>query len=203
VPQNYKEAAGWFERAAKRGLAPSQFRLGTMYEKGLGVGKDLQEARRLYLAAADKGNPKAMHNIAVLYAEGIDGKPDYKSAVQWFRKAAGYGVADSQYNLAVLYARGIGVDQNLSESFKWFALAAHSGDQEAAKKRDEIASKLDKQALIAARLLAQSWSATAAPEEATTVKPPAGGWEQAALPAVPADKPKPRPRSPRPSAAPR
>ena len=59
-----------------------------MYEKGLGLKKDLQEARRLYLAAADKGNAKAMHNLAVLYAEGLEGKPDYAVASQWFRKAA-------------------------------------------------------------------------------------------------------------------
>ena len=77
--------------------------------------------------------------MAVLYAEGIDGKPDYKTAAEWFRRAADYGVADSQYNLAILYARGIGVDQNILESYKWLALAALQGDNDAAKKRDEIA----------------------------------------------------------------
>jgi localization factor PodJL len=192
VAQSYKEAASWYERAAKRGLVPAQFRLGTLYEKGLGVAKDLQEARRLYLTAADKGNAKAMHNLAVLYAEGIDGKPDYKSAIQWFRKAANYGIADSQYNLAVLYARGIGVEQNLTESFKWFALAANSGDQEAIKKRDDVAARLDPQTLVAARLAAQSWTAQAQPEEATTVNPPPGGWDQVAAPAISAAKAKVR-----------
>ena len=114
-----------------------------MYEKGLGLTKDLQEARRLYLAAADKGNAKAMHNLAVLYAEGIDGKPDYAVASHWFRKAAGYGIVDSQYNLAILYARGIGVERTWPKSYKWFALAAKGGDKDAARKRDEIASHLD------------------------------------------------------------
>ena len=102
--------------------------------------KDLDKARQLYIAGADKGNAKAMHNLAVLYAEGIDGKPDYRTASQWFRKAADNGVADSQYNLGILYARGIGVDQNLAESYKWFALAAQQGDQDAAKKRDDVAA---------------------------------------------------------------
>lgn len=191
VPQSFKAAAAWFERAAKRGLAPAQFRLGSLYEKGNGVTKDLQEARRLYIAAAEKGNAKAMHNIAVLYAEGIDGKPDYNSAVNWFRKAANYGLVDSQYNLAVLFARGIGVQQNLPESFKWFALAARSGDPEAIKKRDEVAARLDQQTLIAARLAAQSWTAEREPEEATTVKAPAGGWDEV----TPVVNPKSRPRA--------
>ena len=140
--------------------------------------KDLQAARRLYLAAAGKGHAKAMHNLAVLYAEGIDGKPDYRAAAQWFRKAAGYGVADSQYNLAILYARGIGVEQNLAESYKWFALAAASGDSDAAKKRDEVAARLDQQTLAAAKLAVADLRRRAQPEEATNLQAPPGGWDQ-------------------------
>ena len=143
VPQNMTEAAIWLQRAADAGFAPAQFRLASLNEKGEGVRKDVQAARRLYLAAAAKGHAKAMHNLAVLYAEGIDGKPDYKAASEWFRKAAGYGVTDSQYNLAILYARGIGVPVNLAESYRWFSLAAANGDSDAAKKRDEVAARLD------------------------------------------------------------
>ena len=82
------EAVRWLERGANAGFAPAQFRLAGLNEKGEGVKKDIQAARKLYLAAAEKGHAKAMHNLAVLYAEGVDGKPDYKIAAQWFRKAA-------------------------------------------------------------------------------------------------------------------
>jgi localization factor PodJL len=182
VPQNSEEAARWFDVAAKKGLAPAQFRLGTLYEKGLGVKKDLATARDLYRAAADKGHGKAMHNLAVLYAEGIAGKADYRMAAQWFRKAADYGIADSQYNLAVLYARGVGVEQNFAESYKWFFLAAKDGDQDAAQKRDEVATHLDERALEAARLAAEQWTPLPQPADATTVK---GAWDTPAS-AVPA-----------------
>lgn len=179
VAQNFEEAARWLERAASRGLAPAQFRLGSLYEKGQGVAKDLEAARRLYTAAAAKGNGKAMHNLAVLHAEGIDGKPDYPSAARWFRMAAEHGVADSQYNLAILYARGIGVEQNLAESYKWFSLAAQHGDNDAAKKRDDVASRVDPQSLAAARMAVQTWTAEPQPDEATTVKAPPAGWDAA------------------------
>jgi localization factor PodJL len=184
----------WLERAANQGLAPAQYRLGSLYEKGQGVKKDLEKARTLYLAAADKGNAKAVHNLAVLYAEGIDGKPDYRTAAQWFRKAAERGVADSQYNLGILYARGIGVDQNLAESYKWFSLAAAQGDQDSAKKRDDVSSRLDQQSLVAARLAVQTWAAEPAPDEAMNVKAPANGWDNApaAAPAKPAARRKPQ-----------
>lgn len=178
VTQSNADAHRWLERAAKAGFVPAQFRLASLNEKGDGLKKDLATARRLYLAAADKGHAKAMHNLAVLHAEGIDGKPDYKAAAQWFRKAAGYGIADSQFNLAILYARGIGIEQNLAESYKWFALAAAKGDQDAAKKRDEVAARLDPQTLNAARLAAQTFVAEMEPEEAVGLKVPAGGWDR-------------------------
>jgi localization factor PodJL len=149
-----------------------------MYEKGTGVKKDLEAARRLYTAAAEKGNAKAMHNLAVLYAEGALAKPDYKMAAQWFRKAAEHGVSDSQYNLAILCARGIGMEQNLSESYKWFALAAAQGDPEAAKKRDEVSKRLDAPTLSAAQAALEAWKAEPQPEEATTVSAPSTGWDE-------------------------
>ena len=198
IAQNFIEAAQWFERAANRGLAPAQYRLGSLYEKGHGVKKDLDAARRLYLAAAERGNARAMHNLAVLYAEGIDGKPEYKTAYQWFRKAASHGIADSQYNLGILNARGIGTEQNLAESYKWFALAAQQGDQDAGRKRDDLAQRLDPQSLVAAKLAAQTFTVEPQPEEATTVKVPAGGWDQ---PASAAAAPAPAPPPAKPKAA--
>jgi localization factor PodJL len=182
VPQDLPTAALWFERAARSGMAPAQFRLGSMYEKGLGLKKDLQEARRLYLSAADRGSAKAMHNLAVLYAEGIDGKPDYAAAAQWFRKAAGYGLVDSEYNLAILYARGVGVERNLADSYKWFALAAKGGDEDAGKKRDDIAGRLDPQQLARAKQAADAFIPERQPEEATATKAPPGGWDEVTAP---------------------
>ncbi|MEZ5788300.1 MAG: hypothetical protein R3D62_17895, partial [Xanthobacteraceae bacterium] len=182
-------AATWFARAAEGGIVPAQFRLGGMYEKGVGVNKDLVQARQYYQVAAEHGSAHAMHNLAVIYAEGADGQPDFASAVKWFRKAAEYGVADSQYNAAVLLARGIGVEQNLGEAYKWFAVAAKGGDKDAVKKRDEIGERLDAQTLAAARLAASVFVPTLQPEEATTVRAPATGWDDVAV-----TPPKPRSR---------
>ena len=190
------DAVRWFERAAEAGFAPAQFRLASLNEKGDGVKKDVQAARRLYLAAAGKGHAKAMHNLAVLYAEGIDGKPDYKAASEWFRKAAGYGVTDSQYNLAILYARGIGIPVNLAESYRWFALAAANGDSDAAKKRDEVAARLDQQTLAAAKLAAQTFAAEHEPDEATNLKVAPGRLGPRAVRAGQAAAPNPHVASP-------
>ena len=192
VAPNFDEAAKWYDRAAQAGVVPALFRLGTFYEKGLSVKKDIDIARRYYMQAAERGNAKAMHNLAVLDADGGGKGANYKNASQWFRKAADRGVADSQYNLGVLYARGIGVEQNLAESFKWFSLAAAQGDAESARKRDDIAKRLDAQSLAAAQLAIQTFTPEPQPDDAVKVASPAGGWDSApaqAVTAKPAAKP--------------
>jgi localization factor PodJL len=90
-----------------------------------------------------------------------------------------------------LYARGTGVTQNYAESYKWFALAAIQGDQDAAKKSDEVAARLDQQSLAAARLAVKTWTAQPQPDDAINVKAPPGGWDTTAS-AAPTAKPKPQ-----------
>jgi localization factor PodJL len=188
VAANYDAAAKWYDRAAQAGVVPAIFRLGTFYEKGLGVKKDVDIARRYYMQAAERGNAKAMHNLAVLDADGGGKGANYRNAAQWFRKAADRGVADSQFNLGILYARGIGVEQNLAESFKWFSLAAAQGDADSARKRDDIAKRLDAQSLAAAKLAIQTFTPEPQPDDAVNVAGPADGWDSAP---VQASAPKP------------
>lgn len=182
-----KLAMRLFERAAVAGLAPAQFRLGNMFEKGIGTARDLSLARVWYTRAAERGNAKAMHNLAVLHAEGVSGKPDYASATEWFRRAAEHGVRDSQYNLAVLLGRGLGAPTDLAQSYLWFAVAAGQGDDDAARKRDEVAQRLSPTDLAAAKAEAAAWKPRQASAAANEVTPPARGWE--ASPTATAPKP--------------
>jgi localization factor PodJL len=112
----------------------------------------------------------------VLLAEGVEGKPDYAAARRWFVEAADHGVKDSQFNLAVLLARGLGVRQDLAQSYKWFALAANQGDEEAAKKRDEVAQRLAADDLAAAKAAVAGWKVKPGLPEANEVPPPPQGW---------------------------
>lgn len=189
MPRDTKLALGLFERAAAAGLVPAQFRIGNMYEKGIGTAKDAGLARLWYERAAEKGNAKAMHNLAVLYAEGVTGKPDYPVAAEWFRKAADHGVRDSQYNLAILLARGLGAAQDLSQSYQWFAVAATQGDEDAGKKRDEVALKLSPAELATARGNAEQWRARPADAQVNEVALPAKGWDEPLASPAPPKKP--------------
>ncbi|MEA2840829.1 MAG: localization factor PodJL [Methylobacteriaceae bacterium] len=177
VTRDPKLATQWFEKAANQGLAPAQYRMGSAYEKGIGVTRDLNLSKMWYQRAADSGNVRAMHNLAVLIAEGTDGKPDYPGAANWFKQGAEYGVRDSQFNLAILYARGLGVGQNLVQSYVWFTLAAKQGDEDAGKKAQDVAARLDAKDLATAKSLAESFRAKTASKTANEVAAPGTNWE--------------------------
>ncbi len=167
-----KEAVSWYQLAADKGFAPAEYRLGSIYEKGTGVDRDITKAKRYYEQAANSGNASAMHNLAVLYASGALGQQDYKAAADLFTKAADLGITDSQFNLAILCARGNGVAQDLTESYKWFAVAAKGGDKDAAQKRDEVANAMKPDQLEKARAKADLWKAAPLDNKANGINVP-------------------------------
>jgi TPR repeat protein len=77
--------------AAEQGDARAQFKLGWMYERGLGVPQDNAEAVRWYRAAAEQGNTSAQSNLGFMYQRGLGVPQDYAEAVRWYRAAAEQG----------------------------------------------------------------------------------------------------------------
>ncbi len=181
VPADSAASAIWYRRAAEAGLAPAQYRLGSIYEKGIGEEKNLRNAESWYRRAAIAGNAKAMHNLAVLYAEGASGNPDLAAAAGWFQRAAELGVRDSQFNIAILNARGLGVREDMGEAYKWFAIAARSGDEQAAERRDTVASVLRAEDLNRLAAEAEAFRPKPPAPAANIVVRPIDNWETAGV----------------------
>ncbi|MEQ8746735.1 peptidoglycan-binding protein [Pyruvatibacter sp.] len=169
LPQDNEQAAFWLTRAAEQGLAPAQYRLGTMFEKGLGVPENPTRARTWYESAAAQGNVKAMHNLAVMQAEGAGGPQDFAAAARSFNAAAAHGLADSQYNLAILHERGLGVERDLAEAYKWFAIASANGDADAGVRAEALKNSVDAAKLVDAELSARTYTPRAADPAANEV----------------------------------
>jgi localization factor PodJL len=196
LARDLKLASEWFQKAAAKGLAPAQYRLAAMYERGVGIPRDAAQAKLWYQRAADQGNARAMHNLAVLHADSSSGKPDYSGALGWFLRAAELGVRDSQFNLAILYARGLGTSVDFVQSYLWFAAAAAQGDDDAAKKRDDVTARLSPADLARAKALFAAFTPKPLDAAANDVAPPPGGWE--AVKTVPRNEPKAESRTSRP-----
>jgi localization factor PodJL len=69
------------------------------------------------------------------------------------------------------------VAQDLSQAWLWFSLAAQQGDLDAAKKRDEVAAKMDAKALAADATALANFRAATPVATANEVPAPPGGWD--------------------------
>ncbi|KQO95553.1 hypothetical protein ASF32_18500 [Methylobacterium sp. Leaf91] len=200
MPRDFAVAAKLFEALAEVGYAPAQYKLGGLYEKGSGVVRDLAQAKLWYARAAEQGHARSMHNLAVVYAENpsANGKPDYTTASQWFRRGAEYGMRDSQYNLAVLYARGLGLQQDLVQSYLWFSAAAAQGDDDAGRKRDDVAAKLAPKDLVVAQKLSTAFKPKASVAAVNEPPAPTGAGVDGSMSLIGAPPPAtPAPTAPR------
>ncbi len=129
--KNYKEAVMWYRKAAERGHAQAQVNLGTLYSKGLGVGRDYIETVKWYRKAAEQEHSQAQNNLGVMYSEGQGVEQDYNEAAKWCSKAAEQGHAQAQTNLCIMYSEGRGVEQDYKEAAKLCRKAAEQGHGQA------------------------------------------------------------------------
>lgn len=106
-------AAEWLNKAVAQRYPAAFFPLSDLYERGLGVPRDLKKSDELLLQAAEFGEPLAQLKIARYYLTGAYGHifpHDYRAALDWFKRAASHGVAEGEYEVGVRYERNEGVD---------------------------------------------------------------------------------------------
>ena len=124
----FDKAIPLYTRAAEYGYADARFFLGTCYEDGFGVVRDLKKAVYWYQKAADQGDATAQCILGHCYYNGKGVRQDYKQAVDWYQKAADQGYANAQGYLGMCYAIGHGVSQDYKKAVYWCQKAADQGD---------------------------------------------------------------------------
>lgn len=105
VPQDYKEAASWYRKAAEQGNASAQFYLGQMCDIGKGVAQDYQEAAFWYLKAAEQGEALAQLYLGFLYDHGQGVPVDRVQAYKWYSLAAAANNKIAPQNKRIVKAR--------------------------------------------------------------------------------------------------
>lgn len=126
--KKYTEAVAWYRKAAEKGYAPAQKKLGLCYEEGRGVPQDFALAAVWYTKAAEGGNADDQYNLGSRYQSGKGVPQDSVQAITWFRKAAERGHARAQSDLAYCYDTGKGVAQDYAQAVVWYTKAAEQGD---------------------------------------------------------------------------
>ena len=72
---------------ANQGNAKSQYKLGLMYELGMGIEKDLSQAFVWYQKSADQDYAKAQYNLGIFYALAKGVEKNIEQSKYWIRKA--------------------------------------------------------------------------------------------------------------------
>lgn len=123
---DFEAAADHWRRAAQADHAQAEFRLGTLYDEGLGVPEDAARAAEWYRRAAEHGSEKAQFNLAHMYARGRGVEQDEAEAARWYRRAAERGNAHAQYTLGLILYRGRAVERDLPAAYVWLTIASEN-----------------------------------------------------------------------------
>lgn len=104
----YGQAMQILKPLAKSGHAASQYYVGRMHEKGLGVPKDETKALEWYRPAAEAGNTRAQYKVGAAYVHGVGGvEKNETEAGKWFMKAAKQGSRKAARAVSKGYKKGI------------------------------------------------------------------------------------------------
>lgn len=145
-PETRQKDLDTFLVRAKAGDSYAQWRLGFIYEQGLGVPVDYVESARWWRMAADQGHAGAQFSIGYCYGRGEGVPRDLAEAAKWFRKSAVQGNASAQRFLGVAYAVGSGVAKDESEAYAYFTLA-ETDDQYAHGYLVDLTSRMTSEAI--------------------------------------------------------
>ena len=150
--KDYETAYQLILPLAKKGFSKAQYSLGVMYEKGKGVNKDSEKAKKWFQFAANQGLAKAQKKINLKHKDnpkalagnhinlntvslknGLDAlsNKNYAIAHKFFLELAEQGDVEAQFNLGLMYGKGKGVKKDYSKAIQWWGLAAEQGNGKA------------------------------------------------------------------------
>ena len=127
---------------AEKGNAESQYKLGKMYTKGVGVNIDHAMATEAFENAANQGYAKAEYNLGLNYYEGSDVTRNRKTAYKWFKAAAEQGDPAAQYYLGKMFATGSGVKKNYTTSLEWLTKSVDGGFNQARGEMIDVSERM-------------------------------------------------------------
>lgn len=130
-------AIQWYEKAVAQKHAPSYFKLGEIYRRGLDENRNLTKALGLYLRGADLNDPYAITMLGYLYANGIIVIKNEETAHGYYQQAAKLGHPEAQARLGLLLMDD-GVPATEAIGFEWLLKASRSDNQRAKSHLDYL-----------------------------------------------------------------
>jgi TPR repeat protein len=126
-------------RLADEGDAGAQYRLGEVYDKGLGLSekeKDPNKAAEFFQKAADQGNANAQRELGLLLLREFPGNS--ARCIELLQKAADQGDSEAQYWLGELYLNPAKGPEGLSKALEFLQKAADQVNTHALNRLGDI-----------------------------------------------------------------
>ena len=118
-------------KAAKKGDADAQVRIGSCYSKGDGIDKDDKKAVSWWRKAAEQGHAMSQQFLGRSYEVGKGITKDPSQAVYWYRKSAEQGNDTALLMLALFYMTEKGGQKDYAQAVYWLRKAEEKGQIEA------------------------------------------------------------------------
>ena len=91
VPQDYRKAKQWFDKAVEQDHIGAQVNLGTLYLQGLGAPQSNQMALFWFRRAAGHKDALAFAKLGLMYAQGRGVLQNFIEAHKWYNLSVAYG----------------------------------------------------------------------------------------------------------------
>lgn len=128
VPQDYKQAQQWFEKAAQKGNPDAMIRLAFFYSSNEEKNDACfqEKAVETYKKQAEKGDSEAMFKLSIAYGSPL-ALDESNLSDYWLKKSAENGNNKAMYMLGYEQLAGIYGEENHSQAVHWFERAAEKG----------------------------------------------------------------------------
>ena len=157
------------KKLAAKGNTQAQYKLGTLYEFGVSVNPDIDEARNWYNKAAKKKYTPAINRL--IYLEIKQSGYDKAKHDSWFKgllDQAGKRDANALILLGQMNRHGINVSKNLDQSLTYLDIASSLGNSEIESEIDEVMREIEARDALKEKIEA---SRSESKEETNEAKP--------------------------------
>jgi uncharacterized protein len=122
------EGVAWLREAADAGDGSAMNTLGYVLQNGIGVEKDLQQAKAWFQKGAAVGEAYAIYNLGMLKKNGVGEPRDINKAREWFEKASDMGLELATCELGNTLVADDGATPDPQRGWKLILQAADAGE---------------------------------------------------------------------------
>ena len=134
---DFETALKEFTLVSEAGNARVQVFMGIMYDDGIGVELDKNEAVRWFKLSADQGYVFSQMIMGTLLYDGDGVEKDVEKSLEYLMKAAEQNLADAQWKIGQIYEDIDDGARSAFEAVNWYRLAADQGHAPAQSKLGE------------------------------------------------------------------